>query len=76
MFDTQQNEAMNTSITKYAPKRKTYVMTISFTNRVMIAIGISNLGAQLFWYNVYSVLSISTQNYLLPQVARPVASLS
>ena len=76
MFDTQQNEAMNTSITEYAPKRKRYVMTISSTNRVMIAIGISNLGAQLFWNNVYSVLSISTRNYLLPQVARPVASLS
>ena len=34
-------------------------MTISLANRVMIAIGISNLGAELFWNNVYSALNIS-----------------
>ena len=59
MFDTQQNEAMNTSIAKYSPKTKTHGMTISLTNRVMIAIGILNLGASLFWINVYSALNIS-----------------
>ena len=48
-FNTQKNEAMNASITKYAPKTKTYGMTISLTNRVMIAIGI----------NVYNKLDIT-----------------
>ena len=48
MFDTQQNEAMNISIAKYAPKTKTYGITISLTKRVMIVIGISNLGADFF----------------------------
>ena len=43
-FDTQKNEAMNASIAKYAPKTKTYGMTISLTNRVMIARGINNKG--------------------------------
>ena len=52
MFDTQQNEAMRTSISKYAPKTKTYGMTISLTNKVMV-------GAEFFWNNVYSALNIS-----------------
>ena len=63
MFDTQQNEAMNISIAKYAPKTKTYGITISLTKRVMIAIGISNLGADFFKNNVYSTLNISMVPY-------------
>ena len=31
---------------------------ISLTNRVMIAIGISNLGAKSYWKRVYSMLVI------------------
>ena len=45
-FDTQGNEAMNASISKYVPKTKTYGMTISLTNRVIVCAGISNLGAE------------------------------
>ena len=33
-------------------------MTISLTNRVMIAIGVSNLGAEAYWKRVYSMLVI------------------
>ena len=33
-------------------------MMISLTNRVMIAIGISNLGAKSYWKRVYSMLVI------------------
>ena len=50
-FDTQQNEAMNASISKYAPKTKTYGMTISLTNRVLIAV--------TYWEQVYSSLGLS-----------------
>ena len=41
-----QNEAINTYIAKCAPKTKAYGMTISLTNRVTIAIGISDFGAE------------------------------
>ena len=50
---------MNASIAKYAPKTKTYGMTISLTNRVMIAIGINNYGAEKYWRHVYNELDIS-----------------
>ena len=47
IFDTHtQNEAINTYIAKCAPKTKAYGMTISLTNRVTIAIGISDFGAE------------------------------
>ena len=47
-FDTQKNEGMNISIAKYASKNKTYGMTISLTNSVMIAVGTSNMGHQKY----------------------------
>jgi len=48
LYDTTKNEAMHNYIVKYAPKAKSYEMTISLTNRVMIAIGVSNLGAESY----------------------------
>ena len=36
-----------------------YGMTISLTNRVMIAIGINNYGAEKYWRHVYNELDIS-----------------
>ena len=48
---------MNASVGKYAPK-KTYGMTISLTNRVMVCAGISNLGAENYWNSVYSSLDL------------------
>ena len=33
-------------------------MTISLTNRMMIAIGVSNLGAESYWMRIYSRLVI------------------
>ena len=58
-FDTQQNEAMSASISKYAPKTKTHGMTISLTNRVLISVGIRNLTAVTYWEQVYSSLGLS-----------------
>ena len=49
---------MNVSVGKYAPKTKTYGMTISLTNRVMVCVGISNLGAKNNWNTVYSSLKL------------------
>ena len=49
---------MNASIEKYAPKKKTYGMTISLTNRVMVCASISNLGAVNYWNVIYSSLKL------------------
>ena len=57
-FDTQGNEGMNASVRKYAPKTKTYGMTISLTNRVMVCADISNLGAENYRNAVYSSLKL------------------
>ena len=58
-FTTQSNEAFNTSIATLAPKNKTYGTTMSLTNRVVIAIGVKNLGRVRFWERVYEKLQIS-----------------
>ena len=57
LFDTQHNEAMNTSISKYATKTKTYGMAISLINRVLISVGIINLTKKYIGYR-YTQLSI------------------
>ena len=70
-FDTQQNEAMNTSISKYASKTNTYGMTISLTNCVLISVGISNLTANTYWMQLYSTLGLTmateTSSFLMYQ---------
>ena len=50
---------MNASITKYVPKTKTYGMTISLTNKLMITIGINNYGVEKYWRRVYNELDIA-----------------
>ena len=50
---------MNAFISKYAPKTKTYVMTISLTNPVLIFVGISNLTTEIYWDQVYFSLGLS-----------------
>eukprot|EP00957_Ditylum_brightwellii_P161563 12301184-Ditylum_brightwellii.AAC.1 len=42
MYNTQKNEGMNTAVACYAPKHKMYSRSMSFTNRVLIAIGLQN----------------------------------
>ena len=51
-FDTQKNEAMNTSIMKYAPKSKTYCKTLSLKVRVCIAASTNCTGHEAFWKKV------------------------
>ena len=43
-----------------------YGMTISLTHRVMIAVGISNLGSEKFWKIVYSRVNLITSNETTP----------
>ena len=49
---------MNISIAKYASKNKTYGMTISLTNRVMIAVGTNNLGREKYWTSLYDSMEL------------------
>ena len=57
-FSTQKNKAMNNSLAKYAPKTRTYITSMSLTNRVMIAIGCCDLGFYIFWNRVYADLGL------------------
>ena len=56
--NSQRNEAMNTSVAKYARKGRTYCTTMSLTNRVMLAMGTQNLGYYGYWSKVFEVLRI------------------
>ena len=68
---------MNNSIAKYTPKTKTYGMTISITNRVMIAMGVSNLGAELLEARLFKARhSNVTRNNILPPKSRQITILS
>ena len=58
LFDSQINEALNTAVGKYARKGRTYCTTMSLTNRVMIAMGVHNLGYLKFWYRVFDALKL------------------
>eukprot|EP00957_Ditylum_brightwellii_P153909 11714952-Ditylum_brightwellii.AAC.1 len=57
MYDTK-NEGMNTAVTRYAPKHKTYSISMSLTNRISIAIGLHNAGSFEFWKDVYEKLDM------------------
>ena len=67
-FDTQMNESMNQSISKYAPKNKYLGSSMALTHRVSVAIGIHNLGHFQFWYQVFKKLELhispSLERYL------------
>ena len=65
-FHRQQHETMNVSVSKYAPKMKTYGINISFTNRVMIDIGIINNTAELCVY--HTCLLNSTYRLLIDEL--------
>ena len=57
-YDTQLNEAMNTSVHRYAPKGRTYCSTMSLTNRVMIALGVRNAGYYGYWSRVFAKMKL------------------
>ena len=57
-YDTQSNEAMNQSVSKYAPKNKSYGASMSLATRVSVAIGVFNLGHYQYWLEVYHHLGL------------------
>ena len=58
-WHTQKNEAMNISVSAFAPKGKTYSMTNSLLTRVSIDAGISIAGHKKFWKNVATKLEFT-----------------
>ena len=60
---------MNNYVAKYAPKTRTYSITMALTNRVMIAIGTLNLGYVTFWERVFAdlglIINTDTRSFLV-----------
>ena len=63
-YDTQKNEAMNTSVASYAPKNKTYSLTDSLQCRVAIAAGVQILGYEKLWEKIFLALGLTFDDNL------------
>ena len=48
-FDMKMNKASNEVIMKYVPKGNQYCSTLSFKNRVIIAVEVHSVGSEHFW---------------------------
>ena len=58
MSDTQLNEALNAVIARYAPKNRSYGMSMSLSNRIAIVTGIHNMSHNCFWKEVFELLEL------------------
>ena len=65
MWSTQKNEALNTSVSSYAPKVKHYLATDSLLGRVSIAAGCQVVGYAAFWTKICSSLGFDIDPNLL-----------
>ena len=63
-WNTQKNEAMNTSVSFYAPKNKTYSTTQSLDTRVAIAAGVQILGYSSFGCRVFKMFELTVDENL------------
>ena len=63
-FSTQHNEAMNHSVSAFAPKGKTYSKTKALEMRVAIAACVQILGYELFWQAIYEEFGLSLDDNL------------
>ena len=57
-WSTQLNEAMNNSVSSYAPKTKNFSGTMSLKTRVGVAAGIQAIGYYGFWKRVFDELDL------------------
>ena len=57
-YDTNVNEAMNRSVSSFAPKDRTFCRTMSLQTRVSIAAGVQILGHYRFWKEVLAAHGI------------------
>ena len=67
-FDTQVNESLNNTVSWHAPKNKTYSGTMSLSNRISMAIGISTVGSLEYYRRLFTKCGIhvteATLHYL------------
>jgi hypothetical protein len=74
LFDSQKNESFNKSVSKYAPKGRTYSMTMALKARICIAAGVANAGAHEYWTRVLDRLGIvkgdHTEAFLIDKCRR------
>ena len=63
-YTTQSNEAMNKSVSAFAPKEKTFSKTESLDTRVGIAAGIQILGYHDFWVLIFEDYGMRTDDNL------------
>ena len=57
-YDTNINEAMNRSVSSFAPKDRTFSRTMSLQTRVSIAAGVQIAGHYKFWKKVLEAQGI------------------
>ena len=62
VWDTQKNEAMNTSVAALAPKNKTYSMSDSLATRVAIA-----TGYQVNWFTKFQSICIELLGFTIDE---------
>ena len=63
-WSTQTNEALNKSVSSYAPKDRTFCSTKSLMTRVSIAAGVQVQGYHIFWNEVFSNLNLDLNRNL------------
>ena len=63
-YSTQSNEAMNKSVSCFAPKGKTFSRTESLDARVGIAGGIQVLGYEQFWQEIFEEVNMTLDDNL------------
>jgi hypothetical protein len=63
-YDTQKNEAMNQSVSSYAPKTKTYSKTNSLDARVALAAAIEVAGYRRVWENFFFAFGVDLNENL------------
>jgi len=60
--DSQKNEALNKSVTKYAPKDREYSGTMSLETRILTAAAVCNIGLDDFYQQVFKGLGIQCKD--------------
>jgi hypothetical protein len=64
-MDTNANESFNNTVTWFAPKNKVYCGSMSLTNRISMAIGITSVGFLAYFQRLFAKLGIAmTPNVL------------
>ena len=70
MYNTQLNESLNRSFSKFAPKDKTFSKSQSLFGRMNIVSGRHNIGRRDYWLEVYTKLGLTPSLYQMSYLHR------